>query len=220
MRGHLRGTADHRPLPLVGRETPNPRWAQSFSEDGGETWEKNFENVFTRTGDDELTRDVGAVRADYVHIPKFATPAPLFDARGVVLKWYDIAPVGCPVPEEIHELARAGMHDGVVSGQLALEGDLGFVILHRCGESFYFLLDHDLEERERAVGDGVGEGRPGRPGVQPVAGLGDSSPGVLRLGARSGVPRAARVERVPALGARPGGPPDLPRRRLRRDRMT
>jgi hypothetical protein len=83
---------------------------------------------------------VGAVRADYVHIPKFATPAPLFAADGVALKWYDIAPIGSPVPGEIHELARAGMHDGVVSGQLALEGELGFVILHRCGESFYFLL--------------------------------------------------------------------------------
>jgi hypothetical protein len=31
--------------------TPHPRWAQFFSDDGGETWEKNFENVFTRTGD-------------------------------------------------------------------------------------------------------------------------------------------------------------------------
>ena len=31
-------------------DTPNPRWAQLFSEDGGETWEKNHENVLTRTG--------------------------------------------------------------------------------------------------------------------------------------------------------------------------
>lgn len=31
--------------------TPNPRWAQFFSEDGGEPWEKNYENVFTGTGD-------------------------------------------------------------------------------------------------------------------------------------------------------------------------
>jgi hypothetical protein len=31
-------------------DTPHPRWAQFFSEDGGETWEKNYENVLTRTG--------------------------------------------------------------------------------------------------------------------------------------------------------------------------
>lgn len=27
-----------------------------------------------------------------------------------------------------------------VKGALSLSGDLGFAILHRCGESFYFLL--------------------------------------------------------------------------------
>ena len=41
---------------------------------------------------------------------------------------------------EIHELARSCANDGLVSGQLAFDGDLGFVILHRCGESFYFLI--------------------------------------------------------------------------------
>lgn len=28
--------------------TPTPRWEQAFSEDGGETWEKNFVTDFTR----------------------------------------------------------------------------------------------------------------------------------------------------------------------------
>jgi hypothetical protein len=83
---------------------------------------------------------VGAVRSDYTHIAKVAVPAMPFVAEQTVLKWYDIAPADAPVPEEIHELARSGLSDGLVSGQLALEGDLGFVILHRCGESFYFLI--------------------------------------------------------------------------------
>jgi hypothetical protein len=32
-------------------DTPNPRWEQAFSEDGGETWETNWIADFTRAGD-------------------------------------------------------------------------------------------------------------------------------------------------------------------------
>jgi hypothetical protein len=83
---------------------------------------------------------VGAVRSDYAHIAKVAVPAAPVVAEQTVLKWYDIAPVAAPVPAGIHGLARAALADGLLSGQLALAGDLGFVILHRCGESFYFLI--------------------------------------------------------------------------------
>jgi hypothetical protein len=30
--------------------TPSPRWEQAFSDDGGETWETNWINDFTRVG--------------------------------------------------------------------------------------------------------------------------------------------------------------------------
>jgi hypothetical protein len=30
--------------------TPNPRWEQAVSDDGGSTWETNWVNDFTRTG--------------------------------------------------------------------------------------------------------------------------------------------------------------------------
>ena len=32
--------------------TPSPRWEQAFSDDGGETWETNWVNDFTRIGGD------------------------------------------------------------------------------------------------------------------------------------------------------------------------
>jgi hypothetical protein len=41
-------------VPIVCRytwsrvETPSPRWEQAFSTDGGETWETNWINDFTR----------------------------------------------------------------------------------------------------------------------------------------------------------------------------
>jgi hypothetical protein len=57
-----------------------------------------------------------------------------------VLKWYDVAPVDEPVPGELQVLARGSLHAGAESGSLDLAADLGFVILHRCGASFYVLL--------------------------------------------------------------------------------
>ena len=76
------------------------------------------------------------VRPEYRHITKQIEPAPSLALGEAILKWYDIAPDDEPVPTEIRELAREGLR----SGTLDLAGDLGFVILHRCGESFYFLI--------------------------------------------------------------------------------
>ena len=57
-----------------------------------------------------------------------------------VLKWYEIAPEDAPVPTEIRALAQRDLREASTADALRLDGDLGFVILHRCGESFYFLL--------------------------------------------------------------------------------
>jgi hypothetical protein len=83
---------------------------------------------------------IGQVRPEYRHISKLIQPAPSLALDGAVLKWYDIAPAEAPVPLEIRELARGGLREASSSGTLALSGELGFVILHRCGQSFYFLL--------------------------------------------------------------------------------
>ena len=83
---------------------------------------------------------MSAVRADYRHISKLIRPAPAIALGDAVLKWYDIAPADEPVPRELQVLARGRLHAAGESGELDLSGDLGFVILHRCGESFYFLI--------------------------------------------------------------------------------
>ena len=44
------------------------------------------------------------------------------------------------MPGPIRALARGSLAGPVDSGAIALDEDVGFVILHRCGESFYFLL--------------------------------------------------------------------------------
>ena len=76
------------------------------------------------------------VRFDYEHVFKRIESGETVAAGGAVLKWYDIAPASAPVPPAIRELARQAL-DQV---ELDLAGELGFVILHRCGESFYFLI--------------------------------------------------------------------------------
>jgi hypothetical protein len=80
------------------------------------------------------------VEAGYRHVTKEITPATPITLGGSVLKWYDIAPADEPVPSDVLVLARGTLHGAPESGALDLDDELGFVILHRCGESFYFLI--------------------------------------------------------------------------------
>jgi hypothetical protein len=82
----------------------------------------------------------GHVRPEYAHVPKIARPGSMLVLEEAVLKWYDIAREGAPVPLGVRERAYDALCRGSRSGELELSGDLGFVILHRCGESFYFLI--------------------------------------------------------------------------------
>ena len=80
------------------------------------------------------------VTPDYEHSSKLVVPQTGLTLGDTTLKWYDIAPVETPVPLAIRALARRNLRDGSKSGTVALSDELGFVILHRCGESFYFLI--------------------------------------------------------------------------------
>ncbi len=83
---------------------------------------------------------VSTVQADYRHVSKRIRPGRSIAVGEAVLKWYDIAPAEAPVPLELQVLARGSLHAATESGTLDVAGGLGFVILHRCGESFYFLI--------------------------------------------------------------------------------
>ena len=76
----------------------------------------------------------GDVAADYVHRDKLAIPREGLVVSRSRLKWSNIARSETPVPAGIEALARKFL------GNTEVRGDLGFVILHRCGEGFYFLL--------------------------------------------------------------------------------
>lgn len=82
--------------------------------------------------------DLGDVPADYKHYSKVITPVPASDlvTDDAHLKWYEIREEHRTVPEAW----RASSLEFLRGEASAFSGDLGFVIHHLCGESFYFLL--------------------------------------------------------------------------------
>jgi hypothetical protein len=90
----------------------------------------------TTHGFDEVIMSSASVVEGYRHRDKFCWPREGAAIGGARLKWYDIAPSETPVPPEIAALARAFLkREDPEPG-----GDLGFVILHRCGAAFYVLI--------------------------------------------------------------------------------
>jgi hypothetical protein len=89
---------------------------------------------------DLLKNDLG-VNGSYQHTPKRVTPGDSIEANGAMLKWYRLARPSRTglndrlVPDEIESLARA-----YLAGPALEAKGLGFVILHRCGNDFYFLI--------------------------------------------------------------------------------
>ena len=81
-----------------------------------------------------LKNDLG-VGQKYEHGPKRVTPGESLETDGAFLKWYQLATQDRQVPDEIDRLARAYL----TKTKMEATG-LGFVILHRCGEDFYFLI--------------------------------------------------------------------------------
>jgi hypothetical protein len=81
-----------------------------------------------------------SVADGYVHRDKWISPARPLDLGGIRLKWYDVARRDEPVEPAVAALARGHLAREAGAGALRLKGDLGFVILHRCGGEFYFLI--------------------------------------------------------------------------------
>lgn len=90
----------------------------------------NVQSTITRI----LESDLG-VASGYRHVPKTVVSHSPVALRSALLKWYDVHPVARPVPQEIRDLALKPLLEAVLKAD-----GLGFVVLHRCGDSFYFLI--------------------------------------------------------------------------------
>ena len=55
------------------------------------------------------------------------------------LKWYDITRGNQPIEQEVCDLARDFIARQTTSIGIPSAQELGFVLLHRCGQGFYFL---------------------------------------------------------------------------------
>ena len=75
------------------------------------------------------------VNPAYRHASKCVTHGETVQLPNAVLKWYELFPVERPVPQEISRLARGVFEAGAVDVR-----GFGFVVLHRCGSDFYFLI--------------------------------------------------------------------------------
>jgi hypothetical protein len=83
----------------------------------------------------EIIANDSGVRETYRHTSKWVVPGEPIETKNTVMKWYELAPQNEPVPREISVLARTC----VACTPLEAKG-LGFVILHRCTNDFYFLI--------------------------------------------------------------------------------
>jgi hypothetical protein len=81
-----------------------------------------------------LETDLG-VDPNYRHASKCVAPAEPLETPGAVLKWYGVHADDRPIPDDVTQMARRLL----TTIPLTARG-LGFVILHRCGEDFYFLI--------------------------------------------------------------------------------
>jgi hypothetical protein len=82
----------------------------------------------------------GNIPSDYVHRPKIALPGEDMALSDGYLKWYDVRPEEAEIPDAVRAEAREFLRTESEAGRLKLDGDLGFVVFHLCGESFYFLI--------------------------------------------------------------------------------
>jgi hypothetical protein len=79
---------------------------------------------------------IESVDPSYVHRDKTIAAGQFLAAGASLLKWYDIAADDLPVPNEVRTMAR----DFLTHADLSQLGEVGFVILHRCGADFHFLI--------------------------------------------------------------------------------
>ncbi|HEX4700524.1 MAG TPA: hypothetical protein VH352_00210 [Pseudonocardiaceae bacterium] len=84
---------------------------------------------------------LGNIPTNYRHGPKqVCGEASGLALPGGYLKWYDIYRDDAGMPAGTRTQARDFLRGEAAAHRLDLHDELGFVILHRCGESFYFLL--------------------------------------------------------------------------------
>jgi hypothetical protein len=80
------------------------------------------------------------VPAGYVYRDKLVAAREEFSLPGCCLKWYDIWPADVTIAAKQREDARSFLKEEIESRRLLIESDLGFVLLHHCGQVILLLV--------------------------------------------------------------------------------
>ncbi len=80
------------------------------------------------------------VDPSYRHYPKHVTPRPALELAGARLKWYDLHRSDTPIDAEASRQGREFLAAEGRAGRLELDGDIGFAILHLCGDGTLLLM--------------------------------------------------------------------------------
>jgi len=83
---------------------------------------------------------IGNIPAEYRHEPKLIIPGDDLVLPHAHLKWYDVRVAEAAIPDDLRTEARDFLRSEAEAGRLDITGELGFVILHLCGDSFFFLI--------------------------------------------------------------------------------
>ena len=87
-----------------------------------------------------LLADRDGVSSGYRHYQKRITPSLEFEAPAIRLKWYDIGFASMPISPELSAEARAFLLAEIRSGRFAQESEIGFVLLHDCGDVTFLIV--------------------------------------------------------------------------------
>jgi hypothetical protein len=89
---------------------------------------------------DHLESLGNVVPVGYEYYKKLITPIEGLSLPGAYLKWYNIQPPDVEITKEQVAETRAFLVAEAGAGRLKLEGDLGFVVLHRAGPVLLLLV--------------------------------------------------------------------------------
>lgn len=87
-----------------------------------------------------MTDQIPPVDIAYRHYDKTITSHGISRPNNSRLKWYDIAQSGQEICVTVRDLAKEFIDDQAAATGVPCQNELGFILLHRCGEGFYFLM--------------------------------------------------------------------------------
>jgi hypothetical protein len=87
-----------------------------------------------------VKEELDGVVEGYRHYQKRISPSLDFETPAIHLKWYDIAFTTAPISPELSAEARGFLLAEIDSRRFAAGDELGFVILHDCGDVVFLLV--------------------------------------------------------------------------------